>query len=137
MGKGTASGRAIARRDSGQEVRDTREGGFTLIEMVVAVLIVAVMISVITPHLVGAGEQAQKTACEENQRTIRAALAEYELEKGNYPTGTTEEQLNALVSANILASVPQEPSGGNYVINDTDANNVTVSCDVHNQLGAP
>ncbi|KPV43241.1 competence type IV pilus major pilin ComGC [Alicyclobacillus ferrooxydans] len=113
------------------------EQGFTLIEMVVAVLIVAVMITVVTPRLISAGQRAETTACEQNQRNIRAALAEYDLLHGAYPTGDTSVQLQALVDDNILDSVPKEPSGGSYVINDIDANNVTVECSIHNQLGAP
>lgn len=113
------------------------DGGFTLMEMVVSVLIVSVMIAVVTPHLVGAGKRAEQTACEQNQRTIRAGLAEYELIHGAYPTGNTVEQLDALVAENILASVPKDPAGGNYVVADVDPSNVVVECDVHGQLGAP
>lgn len=114
-----------------------RDGGFTLMEMVVAVLIVSVMMTVVTPHLISAGKRAERTACEQNQRTIRAALAEYDLLNNNYPSGNSAQQIGALVQSNILASVPKDPAGGNYEINDTDTNNVTVSCDIHGPLGTP
>jgi type II secretion system protein G len=120
-----------------QETPTGREAGFTLMEMVVAVLIVSIMITVVAPHLMNAGKRAESTACEQNQRTIRAALSEYDLLYHTYPSGNTAQRLDALVQANILASQPKEPSGGNYVINDTDGNNVAVSCEVHGQLGAP
>lgn len=114
---------------------EQHDGGFTLIEMVVAVLIVAVMMAVVTPHLIGAGEQAQRTACEQNQRTIRAGLAEYKLLNGNYPSGNAAEQLTALVTANILDEVPKEPSNGTYNVTITDANGVVVDCSIHDELG--
>lgn len=116
-------------------VHDDR--GFTLMELVVSVFIIAVMTAVVTPHLLSAGKRAQTAACEENQRTIRAALSEYDLLYHGYPTGNSMQQLQLLQSSNILTTVPVDPSGGNYVINDSDVNNVQVSCDVDGTLGAP
>jgi len=114
----------------------TCDDGFTLMEMVVAVFVISVMIAVIVPHLLGAGQRAQATACEENQRTIRSALAEYYLINHNYPMGNTTQQFGELVAAQFLSSVPVEPDGGNYVVNETDVNNVYVSCSIHGSLGA-
>lgn len=112
------------------------EHGFTLMEMVVVVFVISVMIAVIVPHLLGAGQRAQTTACEENQRAIRGALSEYYLINHAYPSGNATEQMNQLVSGQFLSSVPREPDGGSYAINDTDANNVSVYCSVHGQLGS-
>lgn len=119
------------------EVNRSREEGFTLMEMVVAVFIVAVMMAVVTPYLMGAGRRAEATACEQNQRTIRAALSDYDLIYHTYPVGNALQQMQTLQTSNILDQIPVDPGGGNYLISDTDANNVTVSCDVHGQLGAP
>lgn len=112
-----------------------KEQGFTLMEMVVAVFVMSVMMAVLMPHLLGAGTRAQTTACELNQRTIRAALSEYYMIHHAYPTGDTNTQLQALQASQLIESVPKEPAGGNYVIDDTDPNNVVVSCDIHNTLG--
>ncbi|MCL6453173.1 MAG: prepilin-type N-terminal cleavage/methylation domain-containing protein [Alicyclobacillus sp.] len=111
------------------------EQGFTLMEMVVAVFIVGVMMAVATPYIAGAGQRAETTACEQNQRMIRAALSEYDLLYHQYPSGNSLQQLQELQAANILESVPRDPGGGNYVIADSDPNNVSVSCDVHGELG--
>ncbi|MDQ0188333.1 prepilin-type N-terminal cleavage/methylation domain-containing protein [Alicyclobacillus cycloheptanicus] len=107
--------------------------GFTLMEMVVAVFVVAVMIAVVTPHLMGAGSRAETVACEQDQQMIRAALAEYQLLYHAWPAGNTTDQLQELVDAQLLDSVPTEPSGGNFVITES-ANQATVSCDVHGEL---
>jgi hypothetical protein len=45
------------------------------------------------------------------------------------------QQLQTLKDSDILQSIPKEPSGGNYVISDSDPNNVSVTCDVHGTLG--
>ncbi|QQE76994.1 competence type IV pilus major pilin ComGC [Alicyclobacillus sp. SO9] len=111
------------------------EEGFTLLEMVVAVLIVSVMTAVIVPHLTGIGDRADKAACAQNQKAIRGALTEYYLIYHQYPAGDTSEQLQTLVEDKLLESVPKEPSGGSYEIDDTDPTQVVVMCSVHGALG--
>jgi prepilin-type N-terminal cleavage/methylation domain-containing protein len=114
--------------------RWAKEDGFSLMELVVAIFVIAVMAAVVSPHLLGIGQRAQVNACEQNQRLIRAALTEYYLIYHKYPEGTTEEQLQTLRDAKLLQSIPQEPDGGHYEIQETD-NGVEVQCDVHGELG--
>lgn len=111
------------------------EYGFTLMEMVVAVFVISVMMAVLMPHLLGASTRAQTTACELDQRTIRAALSEYYMIHHAYPTGDTATQLAQLQSNQLIDAVPKEPAGGNFIVDDTDPNNVVVSCSVHGTLG--
>ncbi|MCL6548768.1 MAG: type II secretion system GspH family protein [Alicyclobacillus sp.] len=115
--------------------RQRGEQGFTLMEMVIAVFIVSVMMAVLVPHLLGAGQRAEAVACEQDQRTIRAALNEYYLIHHTYPTGDTQTQIRALVQEQLLDSIPVEPSGGQFVISDADPADVTVSCTIHGTLG--
>ena len=115
--------------------RSGGDRGFSLVEMVVAISVFAVMMAVVIPHLLGIGVKAQAIACEQNQRMIRAALSEYYLEHHSYPTGDSETKLQALVTDGLLDSVPQDPSGGTYDITDTDPSSVTVDCSVHGSLG--
>lgn len=129
--RGTSSG-----LPAGQSQSRRAPWGFSLIEMVVSVSVFAVMMAVVIPHLLGIGVKAQAVACEQNQRMIRAALTEYYLENHVYPNGDTNQQLQTLVSAQLLDSVPQEPSGGSYLIDDANGTTVTVSCSVHGTLGA-
>jgi general secretion pathway protein G len=101
------------------------ERGFSLLELLVCVVIVAIMIAVITPHLMGASTRATDTACTGNVKTIEAGLAEYSLIHQSLPTGTTAEQLQTLVSEQLLS---KEALSGNFSIDDSDPNNITVSC---------
>lgn len=101
--------------------------GFTLIEMMVAVFVISIMMSVIVPHLLGAGKRAQATADDQNERTIRGAIQEYYLIHHELPTGNSTEQLNALVADELLDSVPVGQTGENYVIDDADINHITVT----------
>jgi prepilin-type N-terminal cleavage/methylation domain-containing protein len=112
------------------------DAAFTLLEMVIAVLIVSIMIAVVAPRLSGISQKAEETACAENQQTIRAALAEYHLQYHQYPAGNSAEQLQALVDDCLLQSVPKDPSGGTYIIQTTASGDEVVTCSVHGTLDA-
>ncbi len=110
--------------------RKTNEGGFTLIEMMVAVFVVSIMVSVIVPHLLGAGKRAQETAVTENEQTIRCAIEEYYLIHHTMPNGNSVDQLNSLVADQLLDSIPVSLTGETYQIDDADVNHVVVTIEV-------
>ncbi|GGI96113.1 hypothetical protein GCM10010885_02240 [Alicyclobacillus cellulosilyticus] len=104
-------------------------------EMMIAVMIVAVMTAIAMPHLLGAGQRAQALACQENERTIRDALAEYYMLHHQFPAGDTAAQLQALVADHLLDAVPKEPAGGQYTVDETDPDQIVVTCSIHGNLG--
>ena len=62
---------------------------FTLIELLVVVSIIALLVSILLPALAKAREQAKRTMCLNNQRSIVAALVTYATEwNDNFPPGT-------------------------------------------------
>ncbi len=101
--------------------------GFTLIEMMVAVMVVSIMISIMIPHLIAAGTRAAATASTQNQQTIRAAIEEYYLIHNKMPEGNSQEQLKKLVAERLLESIPENPAGTTYLIDDSDVNNVIIT----------
>lgn len=70
--------------------------GFTLIELIVAITIVAVMGAVVVPAVMNHVSEARRTAARSDVNTIMQALKLYKMDNGRYPTG--EQGLNALVS---------------------------------------
>jgi len=63
-----------------------RQNGFTLVELLVVIGIIALLISVLMPALTAARQQAQKTQCLSNLRSLGQAVALYQAEhKGVYP----------------------------------------------------
>ena len=104
---------------------NAKQEGFSLIELMIAVVIVAIMVAMITPQLMHASARAEATACSGNVRTISAALAEYQLLHQSLPAGNSAQQIQALVGDGLLSN---DALQGNYVIQDTDTNNINVSC---------
>ncbi|HTU82068.1 MAG TPA: prepilin-type N-terminal cleavage/methylation domain-containing protein, partial [Candidatus Acidoferrales bacterium] len=59
--------------------------GFTLIEMMIVVAIIAILASILVPNFVRARAQAQTAACEANIKEIATALELYETDNDQYP----------------------------------------------------
>lgn len=96
--------------------------GFTLIELMIVVVILAVLAAAVVPRLAGRTQQARiSTAKMDISGNISVALDLYELDNGRYPS--TEESLNALISkpgsaknwnGPYLKKKPLDPWGNEY-----------------------
>jgi general secretion pathway protein G len=96
-----------------------REGqeGFTLIEMMVVVAIIAVLVAVLVPNFMRARAQAQTTSCMMNLKEIATALELYQTDNDQYPTAS-KVPVNS-TDTNLFPYVNQVPidpaaGAGNY-----------------------
>src|SRR5260370_16689058 len=68
-----------------------RHNAFTLIELLVVMAIIAVMIGMFLPALVGAREGARRVQCVNNLKQIALALQSYAFSRDVFPSGSYNE----------------------------------------------
>ena len=101
------------------------QGGFTLIEIMVVVVILGILAALVVPQVMNRPDQAKVTVAKGDIKAIGAALDMYKLDNFSYPS--TQQGLNALVekpSGNpqprnwnrdgYLKRVPKDPWGNDY-----------------------
>ena len=78
-----------------KQIRRSRKTGFTLVELMLVMVILAILAAVVVPKIAGRGDDARKAAAQTDIHTIEGALDQFEVDNGRYPTN--EEGLMALV----------------------------------------
>lgn len=78
--------------------------GFTLVEVLVVLAIVALLASLAVPRFFGGLQRAREAALVENLRVMRVAIDRFEADRGRLP-----ESLDELVRARYLTKVPMDP----------------------------
>lgn len=99
----TPRGRAALRAYAHAQGR-SRQAGFNLIEIMVAIAIIGVLMAVVGVNVLGALDSAKIDASKGAMNNIKSALIMYKLDNGRYPT--TSEGLQALISAPGSAKKP-------------------------------
>lgn len=104
-------------------VRSHRAVGFTLLEMVIVLGIIAVLLGGSIALIGGLGEGAKLQRVEADFNAIGAALKTYKLNAGMYPTA--QQGLKALVEkpgsptprrwTKLADAVPKDPWGNEYI----------------------
>jgi general secretion pathway protein G len=100
-----------------------RNGGFTLIEVMIVVVILAILAAIVVPRVMSAPEKARTTRAKSDIQSITSALNMYKLDNYTYPT--TQQGLKALVQKpdappvppnwhQYLSKVPKDPWGTPY-----------------------
>jgi general secretion pathway protein G len=87
--------------------------GFTLIEVMVVVVILAILAAMIVPKIMSRPEQAKMTKTKEDVLALENALEMYKLDNGFYPS--TDQGLQSLIVQPTTPPVPEHWQEGGYV----------------------
>lgn len=94
-----------------------RTQGFTLIELMIVVIIIAALAAMVTPSLISRSDDAKEKIAQGDLHSLDLALKLFRLDTGAYPT--TEQGLDALMATSgkgpYLEKRPLDPWGHKYL----------------------
>jgi len=100
--------------------RRSRPQGFTFIEVLVVLIILALIAGIVGTQLLGEAEKAKADATRIQIKSLESALSLYRLHNSTYPT--TEQGLAALLTKPEVGTIPEQWQGpyitGNNVPKD-------------------
>lgn len=89
------------------------QGGFTLIEIMVVVVILGVLAALVVPKVMSRPDEARAVAARQDIASLMQALKLYRLDNRRYPS--TEQGLNALTQKPTQTPVPENWKTGGYI----------------------
>mgnify|MGYP000925989212 CR=1 FL=1 len=98
-----------------------REEGFTLIELVIVMAIMAILVVIAIPSYITARQSATISASKSNLRNLAMALRLYTAENNLnvYPPETGTGGINDVLPTYLPGGAPKNPAGKNYVYAQT------------------
>lgn len=85
-------------------MRARRKAGFTLIELMVVLAVIATLLAIALPRYFSSLEKSREAVLRQDLATLRETLDKYYGDKGKYP-----DALEDLVASRYLRSVPVDP----------------------------
>src|SRR5512133_1694961 len=83
---------------------ERKKSGFTLIELMVVLAVIATLLTLALPRYFSSLEKSREAVLQQNLALLRETLDKYYGDKGQYPTA-----LDELVSSRYLRSMPVDP----------------------------
>ena len=95
------------------------QSGFTLIELIIVMTIIAILATLAIPYFAAAVKHAREAVLREDLQTMRMAIDSYTMDKQKAP-----QSLDDLVQEGYLKAVPEDPmthSKDTWVTDTSDA----------------
>jgi len=109
--------------DSVSRIRK-QDAGFTLIELIVVMTIIAVLMLIAVPRFASAIKMAKEAVLKEDLHVMRAAIDSYTMDKQKAP-----QSLDDLITDGYLKAIPEDPFTHSKDTWVTDTNGALYSVD--------
>lgn len=90
-----------------------KQGGFTLIEIMVVIVILGILAALVVPKVMSRPDEARAVAARQDINAMNQALKLYRLDNTRYPS--TEQGLKALSEKPTVAPLPKNWKPGGYL----------------------
>ena len=82
----------------------SKRNGFTLVELMVVLAVIALLLSVVVPDYMGKMRRAEEAVLQQDLALIRDSLDKHYADTGKYPASLEE-----LVAKHYLRAIPKDP----------------------------
>ena len=102
-----------------RNLKKKRNAGFTLIEIMIVVLIIAILLAIAIPNFLRARETSRAKSCQANMRQIETAKEQWAMDNKKAATDTpTATDLVTEYMRGTDNTLPLCPSSGTYTVGD-------------------
>ena len=95
--------------------RKIKKRQFSLLEIIIAISIVALIVAIAAPSVLQQGEKAKVDACKTEIQSLKSTIMQYKIDTGKFPQSLEELATGSDGRKALLKKVPKDPWNNDYI----------------------